>query len=79
MDQCLKNVWTFNNAYQLINNLAEQGIGIIVVSSELPEIIGISDRILTLCEGRITGEFMRGEATQEKLLSAATMREEASA
>ena len=65
--------------YQLINNLAEQGIGIIVVSSELPEIIGISDRILTLCEGRITGEFMRGEATQEKLLSAATMREEASA
>ena len=65
--------------YQLINSLAAQGIGIIVVSSELPEIIGISDRILTLCEGRITGEFLRGEATQEKLLSAATMREEASA
>ena len=65
--------------YQLINRLAGQGIGIIVVSSELPEIIGISDRILTLCEGRITGEFSREEATQEKLLSAATMREEASA
>ena len=63
--------------YQLITELAGQGIGIIVVSSELPEIIGISDRILTLCEGRITGEFMRGEATQEKLLSAATLREEA--
>ena len=65
--------------YQLINNLAAQGIGIIVVSSELPEVIGISDRILTLCEGRITGEFSREDATQEKLLSAATMREEASA
>ncbi len=65
--------------YQLINNLAAQGIGIIVVSSELPEVIGISDRILTLCEGRITGEFTHDEATQEKLLSAATMREEASA
>ena len=65
--------------YQLINDLAGQGIGIIVVSSELPEIIGISDRILTLCEGRITGEFKRGEATQEKLLSAATLREAESA
>ncbi len=65
--------------YQLINNLAGQGIGIIVVSSELPEIIGISDRIITLCEGRITGEFARDEATQEKLLAAATRREETSA
>ena len=65
--------------YQLISRLAGQGIGIIVVSSELPEIIGISDRIITLCEGRITGEFLRGEATQEKLLAAATRREETSA
>ena len=65
--------------YQLISALAGQGIGIIVVSSELPEIIGISDRIITLCEGRITGEFLRGEATQEKLLAAATRREETSA
>ena len=62
--------------YQMISRLAGQGIGIIVISSELPEIIGISDRILTLCEGRITGEFTREEATQEKLLYAATLREE---
>lgn len=61
--------------YQMITELAGQGIGIIVISSELPEIIGISDRILTLCEGRVTGEFSRAEATQEKLLYAATMRE----
>ena len=62
--------------YQMISRLAGQGIGIIVISSELPEIIGISDRILTLCEGRITGEFSKEEATQEKLLYAATLREE---
>ena len=65
--------------YNLINALAEKGIGIIVVSSELPEIIGISDRIVTLCEGRLTGEFTKAEATQEKLLYAATLREEESA
>ena len=62
--------------YQLIGELAAQGMGIVVISSELPEIIGISDRILTFCEGRITGEFRREDATQEKLLNAATMREE---
>jgi len=62
--------------YQLINRLAAQGIGIIVISSELPEVIGIADRILTLCEGRLTAEFRRDEATQEKLLYAATLREE---
>ena len=62
--------------YQMISDLAAKGIGIIVISSELPEIIGISDRIITLCEGRVTGEFMRDEATQEKLLYAATLRKE---
>lgn len=58
--------------YQLINNLAKQGMAIIVVSSELPEVIGISDRIVTFCEGELTGEFMQEEATQEKLLQSAT-------
>lgn len=58
--------------YQLINNLAKQGMAIIVVSSELPEVIGISDRIVTFCEGELTGEFSREEATQEKLLQSAT-------
>jgi ABC-type sugar transport system ATPase subunit len=62
--------------YQLISDLAGQGMGIIVISSELPEVIGISDRILTFCEGRTTGVFNREDATQEKLLDAATMREE---
>ena len=62
--------------YTLINELAKAGMGIIVVSGELPEIIGISDRIITLCEGRLTGEFDREDATQEKLLHAATLRKE---
>ena len=58
--------------YQLINNLAKQGMAIIVVSSELPEVIGISDRIVTFCEGELTGEFRQEEATQEILLQSAT-------
>lgn len=58
--------------YQLINSLAKQGMAIIVVSSELPEVIGISDRIVTFCEGELTGEFRQAEATQEKLLQSAT-------
>ena len=48
--------------YQLINNLAKQGMAIIVVSSELPEVIGISDRIVTFCEGELTGEYLQEEA-----------------
>lgn len=58
--------------YQLINNLAKQGMAIIVVSSELPEVIGISDRIVTFCEGELMGEFLQKDATQEKLLESAT-------
>lgn len=61
--------------YQLINKLAAEGMGIIVISSELPEVLGVSDRVITFCEGRMTGEFTREEATQEKLLAAATLRE----
>ncbi len=62
--------------YQLINDLAAQGIAIVMVSSELPELLGLSDRIITFCEGRMTGEFTREEATQENLLQAATRRED---
>lgn len=57
--------------YELINQLTEAGKAVLLVSSELPELIGLSDRILILHEGRIGGEFSRAEATQEKLLSAA--------
>ena len=57
--------------YELINRLTDQGQAIILVSSELPELMGMSDRILMLHEGRVGGEFVRGSATQEQLLAAA--------
>ncbi len=60
--------------YQLINRLAQEGYGIILISSEMPEIIGMSDRILVMHEGRIVGTISRREATQEKILSMALGR-----
>lgn len=56
-----------------ISLLALQGVGIIIISSELPEIIKMSDRILVMAEGRITGEFLREEATEEKIISCAVV------
>ncbi|QJD87693.1 sugar ABC transporter ATP-binding protein [Cohnella herbarum] len=55
--------------YKLISQLAEQGKAIIVVSSELPEIMGLSDRIVVLHEGKITGELTREEASEEKIMA----------
>ncbi|KXW78291.1 multiple monosaccharide ABC transporter ATP-binding protein [Mycolicibacterium phlei] len=54
--------------YQIINSLAAQGKAVIVISSELPELIGLCDRIYTLNEGRLTGEVPREQATQETLM-----------
>ena len=54
--------------YQIMNQLVAQGIAIVMISSELPEILGMSDRIYVMHEGRITGELNRAEATQEKIL-----------
>jgi len=56
--------------HQLLDELARQGIAIVMISSELPEILSMSDRIITIREGRLTGEFMREEATEEKLMQA---------
>jgi D-xylose transport system ATP-binding protein len=58
--------------YGHINRLAETGLAIVLVSSELPEVLGLSDRVLVLHEGRVTGEFRREEATPEKVMSCAT-------
>ena len=57
--------------YQLMNQLAARGAGIIMISSELPEILGMSDRILVMSRGKIVGEFSSAEATQEKILHCA--------
>jgi len=54
--------------YELMNKLVASGVGVIMISSELPEILGMSDRILVMHDGRFTGEVSRTEATQEKLL-----------
>jgi ABC-type sugar transport system ATPase subunit len=56
----------------LLSRLAQQGVGILMISSELPEILGMSDRILVMREGRIAGELDRAEATQEAIMSLAT-------
>ena len=58
--------------YELMNRLAESGKAIIMISSELAEILRMSDRIIVMCEGRKTGEFDIAEATQEKIMTAAT-------
>jgi len=54
--------------YTIINQLAAEGKAVLFISSELPEILGMCDRIYVMCEGRITGEVPRSEATQEKLM-----------
>jgi ABC-type sugar transport system ATPase subunit len=55
-----------------MSDLARLGIGIIMISSEMPEILAISDRILVMYEGRIMGELSRGEATQERIMTLAS-------
>jgi rhamnose transport system ATP-binding protein len=66
------DVGTKAAVHQLMSSLAAQGIAILMISSELPEVLGMSDRILVMREGRLTGQFSRAEATQEKLMAAAT-------
>lgn len=62
--------------YKIIIELATRGVSIIMVSSELPEVLGMSDRVIVMSNGRITGELSRSEATQEKVMKFATMRGE---
>jgi len=58
--------------YTLMNGLVEQGMSIIMISSELPEVLGMSDRVYVVASGRITGELPIEEATQEKIMQLAT-------
>ncbi|MGJ4952708.1 sugar ABC transporter ATP-binding protein [Bradyrhizobium sp. HKCCYLS20291] len=64
-----------NEIYRLLRALADQGKAIVMISSELPEVIRMSDRIVVMCEGRITGELSPDEATQERIMQLATQRE----
>ncbi|HEY3406895.1 MAG TPA: ATP-binding cassette domain-containing protein, partial [Propionicimonas sp.] len=63
--------------YSLINQLAAQGKAVVMISSELPELLGMCDRIYTISEGAITGDVPRSEATQESLMYLMTMGKEA--
>ncbi len=58
--------------YHIMNELKQKGISVIFVSSEMPEVLGIADRIIVMCDGRITGELNIEDATQEKILEYAT-------
>jgi rhamnose transport system ATP-binding protein len=66
------DVGTKAAVHHLMSSLAAQGMAILLISSELPEVLGMSDRILVMREGRVTGRFSRAEASQEKLMAAAT-------
>jgi rhamnose transport system ATP-binding protein len=68
------DVGTKAAVHELMSQLSSQGMAILMISSELPEILGMSDRILVMCEGQVTGHFDRAEATQEKIMIAATAR-----
>ncbi len=59
--------------YQLVSDLAEKGVAIVMISSELPEILGMSDRIVVMCEGKLVAELDRAEATQERIMRFATL------
>lgn len=63
-----------NEIYHLMNKLASEGKSIIMISSEMQEVLRMSDRILVMCEGKKTGELKIEEATQEKIMQAATLR-----
>ena len=65
--------------YKLLNDLAREGKAVVMISSELPEILRMSHRILVMCEGRITGELTAAEATQERIMTLATQRESVAA
>lgn len=71
------DVGTKVEIYRMINQLAKNGVAILVISSELPEIMNISDRVYVMCRGEITGEFKHGEVTAEKVATCAFGTKEA--
>ncbi|MFB8386703.1 sugar ABC transporter ATP-binding protein [Microbacterium sp. NPDC055910] len=66
------DVGTKSEVHRLLSELAQQGLAILMISSELPEVLGMADRVLVMREGRLTGEFSRDEATPEAVMFAAT-------
>ena len=70
------DVGTKSEVHRLLSELAGQGLAIVMISSELPEVLGMADRVLVVCEGRITADIPREEATPDAVMFAATHHEE---
>jgi len=68
------DVGTKAEVHRLLSTLAQEGVGVLMISSELPEVLGMADRIYVMCEGRITQELSRSEASAEKVMAAATAK-----
>ena len=73
------DVGTKAEVHRLLSELAGQGLAILMISSELPEVLGMADRVLVVCEGRITAGIARDEATPENVMAAATRSSEKAA
>ncbi len=73
------DVGTKAEVHRLLSELAGQGMAILMISSELPEVLGMADRVLVVCEGRLTAEMSAAEATPENVMRAATRTHEVSA
>jgi ribose transport system ATP-binding protein len=58
--------------YEIINDLKKRGVGVIIVSSEMPEVMGISDRVIVMCNGKVTGEVDPRTVTEEEIMTYAT-------
>ena len=71
------DVGTKSEVHRLLSELAGQGLGVLMISSELPEVLGMADRVLVVCEGRITADIPREDATPESVMYAATHHLEA--
>ena len=66
------DVGTKAEVHRLLSELAGEGLAILMISSELPEVLGMADRVLVVCEGRLTVDLARDEATPENVMRAAT-------
>jgi rhamnose transport system ATP-binding protein len=68
------DVGTKAEVHRLLSSLAADGVAVLMISSDLPEILGMADRVLVMHEGRLTAEIPRAEATEETVMAAATGR-----
>ena len=62
------DVGTKSEFYKILDELANEGVSIVMVSSDMPELISVSDRVIVMCEGKITGELDKGELTQANVM-----------